>query len=499
MATAEKLPFSWRDVEGLPDLARLRLVLETLPDGAIVAALEAARSRGRNDYPVRAMWRALIAGVVFQHASVQSLLRELGRNPALLEICGFDPLPYQAAPVTELRAGHAVTRPARVRSTVPSHWNFSRFLGRVVRLEDERGLVSDMIGSLRAALFEEVPGFGRHLGYDGKAIASHSTGRAAGDKGTTSDPDADWGKHETSGVNGKTGAPPERVRGRSWKKVTSWFGYRLHLIADTHYEVPVAFEVTRASASEPRVLSGMVEELFSDLPGMAERCADFSADRGLDNAAQKKQLWDKWAIRPLIDTRLLWQVEKEEHDRDPEQPITRALFPERADVIVHDERGRVSCVCPATGVIRAMAFQGFEADRGLSGTVKYRCPAAAFDLDCKGREACHRAGGVKPGDYGRIVRVDLDKHDRRIFTPTPWGSPSWRRGYNRRSAMERINARLDRSFNFETHYIRGRARMKTRTGLALAVMMAMALGHARAGRADRMRSPVGAVPYRDTG
>ncbi len=161
-------------------------------------------------------------------------------------------------------------------------------------------------------------------------------------------------------------------------------------------------------------------------------------------------------------------------NRDLEQPITRVLFPELTDVVVHDERGRVSCVCPATGEIRAMAFQGFEAGRGPSGTIAYRCPAAAFDLDCKGRGACHRAGGVKPGANGRIVRVDLDKHDRRIFTPTPWGSPSWRRGYNRRSAMERIDARLDRGFNFETHYIRGLARMKTRVGLALAAMMAMA-------------------------
>ena len=32
--------------------------------------------------------------------------------------------------------------------------------------------------------------------------------------------------------------------------------------------------------------------------------------------------------------------------------------------------------------------------------------------------------------------------------------------------------RLDQSFNFETHCIRGLARMKTRVGLALAVMMA---------------------------
>ena len=81
MATPERLPFSWRAVEGLPDLERLRLVLAVLPDEEIVAALEAGRGRGRNDYPVRAMWRALIAGIVFQHPSIQSLLRELGRNP----------------------------------------------------------------------------------------------------------------------------------------------------------------------------------------------------------------------------------------------------------------------------------------------------------------------------------------------------------------------------------------------------------------------------------
>ena len=65
-----QLPYSWRDVESLPDLERLRLTLETLPDDDIVAALEAARGRGRNDYPVSAMWRALIAGIVFQHASI---------------------------------------------------------------------------------------------------------------------------------------------------------------------------------------------------------------------------------------------------------------------------------------------------------------------------------------------------------------------------------------------------------------------------------------------
>ena len=66
---------------------------------------------------------------------------------------------------------------------------------------------------------------------------------------------------------------------------------------------------------------------------------------------------------------------------------------------------------------RPMAFQGFEAARN---TLKYRCPAAAYGLKCDGRETCYRQAGTKAGDYGRIVRIDIKKQDRRIFTPTPY-------------------------------------------------------------------------------
>ena len=70
-----------------------------------------------------------------------------------------------------------------------------------------------------------------------------------------------------------------------------------------------------------------------------------------------------------------------------------------------------------------MAFQGFEAERGLCGTLKYRCPAAAFGFDCAGSKACHRAGGVEPGEYGRIVRIDLDKNDPAHLHPDALGQP----------------------------------------------------------------------------
>jgi hypothetical protein len=344
-------------------------------------------------------------------------------------------------------------------------------------------MVSEMTVVLREQLMAVLPDFGEHLGFDGTDIASHSTGQKARTSGETSDPDADWGHHETQGVDARTG--------KAWKKIKTWFGYGLHLIADTRYEIPVAFELTPASVSEQPTLRAMIRAMFAETPELAERCKDFSADRGLDSAETKALLWDDYGIRPLIDTRELWREEKNLPDYDPSKPITRPLDPERADTIVHTEKGTLHCICPVTGEQRDLAFQGFEADRN---TLKYRCPAAAYGLECQGQAQCHQAGGVNPGEYGRIVRIKLDEHDRRIFVPTPHGSPSWQRGYNRRSALERINNRIDRHFGFEQHFIRGIAKMTTRVGLAIAVMMAMALGHIRQGRPEQMRSLVQPIP-----
>jgi len=478
------LLFSWADVERLPDLERLGFVLDQLPDEGIVSALEAKRGRGRRECPVRAMWRALVAGVVFGHASSASLLRELGRNPALLDACGFDPLGRQAPPVRSLsrRADGSVeaVEAARPRQDgIPTAWAFSRFLPNVVKLEEESGAVSGMVDALRRRLMDELPGFGRHLGCDGKAAPSHSTGREDRKAGGTSDRDADWGRHGTAGVDARTG--------KAWTKVRTWFGHRLHRVADVEHELPVWFEATPASPSEHKALAAGLDALFGSEPGLAPRCADFTADRGLDSGPLRQRLWDGHRVRPLVDVRLMWREEKGMPGHDPSKPILRPLAADGGGNVLCSERGEVSCRCPATGEVRPMAFQGFEADRDA---LKHRCPAAAYGLECEGRGACLRDSGSKAGEYGRVVRIPLADADRRMFTPTPWGSPSWKRGYARRSALERINSRLDGGFGFGKHFIRGLARMKARMGLALAVMMAPALGAIANGRPERMRSLV---------
>ena len=84
--------FKWQDIEAKSDLERLRLVLDHLPDEGLMKKLEAQRDKGRNDYPVRPVWNSVLAGILYQHASVESLRRELRRNGELREGCGFDPL-----------------------------------------------------------------------------------------------------------------------------------------------------------------------------------------------------------------------------------------------------------------------------------------------------------------------------------------------------------------------------------------------------------------------
>ena len=66
----------------------------------------------------------------------------------------------------------------------------------------------------------------------------------------------------------------------------------------------------------------------------------------------------------------------------------------------------------------------------------------------------------------------------------------WEREYKKRTAVERVNSRLDVSFGFEKHFIRGQKKMEVRVGLALCVMLAMAVGRIKEEHQELMRSLV---------
>ena len=74
--------------------------------------------------------------------------------------------------------------------------------------------------------------------------------------------------------------------------------------------------------------------------------------------------------------------------------------------------------------------------------------------------------------------------------PLPRSSYRFEDCYKKRTAVERVNSRLDVSFGFEQHFIRGLKKMRFRCSLAICVMLAMAVGRVKEKRPDLLRSLV---------
>mgnify|MGYP001582940054 CR=1 FL=1 len=332
----QKSLFQWSEVEALDDLQRLALVLKHLPDEALMQVLEKERGSGRDDYPIRPVWNSLLAGTVFQHPSVEALRRELLRNASLRQLCGF-----------EVTSG---------TMAVPPSSAYTRFFRTLKRHLPE---IQGMISALVRMLMQELPEFGCYLAHDGKAICSHARApkKDAPAKGVDGrrESDADWGAKKKHEIN---------EEGIVVEKTFWWFGFKLHLIVDATYDLPVAFELTKASAGEQPVARSLYKKLATEQPELIERCEAAIGDRGTDDTGLIKQLWDDHGIKPIIAIRHCWK------DGEPTRLVSNTRN------VVYDEEGIVYCY-PSKGEQHKMAYAGFAADRQ---PLKYRCPALHYGL-----------------------------------------------------------------------------------------------------------------------
>lgn len=313
---------------------------------------------------------------------------------------------------------------------VPPGRVFTGFLKLLVEEQEE---VDRLFEEMVIRLGEYLPGFGETQAGDGKYLDSYAKHQAkeinpnAGDR---AEHDAKWSAKEYhyTDKNGKNQVKKE------WH-----YGFKAHIICDVKTELPIAYNVLAANSDEKKAMMDMLEKMPGELKRRAEY---FLLDRGYDSLEMIQQI-KAAGIRPIVDIRNCWkdgEATKQYKNTD----------------MVYDYRGNVYFVDDNLKQHR-MRYEGYDDQK--------KC--------------------LRYSHKGKIYKLYIS-YDERVFLPVARDSLKFARLYKGRTAVERLNGRLDRDYMFEDHCIRGLKKMKLMVSLTLLTMNAMALGKIQCGCTSRL-------------
>lgn len=142
-----------------------------------------------------------------------------------------------------------------------------------------------------------------------------------------------------------------------------------------------------------------------------EKIDTLCANKGYDSSDIITYLKRK-KIKPIIDIRNQWKDgEKTKQYKDTN--------------VVYTYDGKVSIV-DKNGEIMPLKYLGYDR---IKNTLRYQHKSNVYSIDIN--------------------------YNSRIFTPIARDSKKWKRIYNKRTSLERINRRIDRDFNLENNKVIG--------------------------------------------
>lgn len=404
------------------DNNRLVVVLEALPAEKLLLTLESEHWTGRKGYPVRGMWAALIAGVLYQCESLADIVRLLQHDKDTRTVCGF------------------------AKDNIPGDDALGRFLKKLVIHENLLGqCFTDLVERLRALL----PGFGAKLAVDSTDIKAYANGYRKNPVDTS----ARWGvkgegyqedKSETESV--------AKDNKRKERELYRWFGYKLHLVVDALYELPISFIVTPANESDTKQMRPLLKKAAIDKP--EHKPEAIIADKGYDSKDNCLMIFTDCHAAPII-------------------PLIEKPGMEMPDIC--NTKGTPTCGCGLE-----MVYWGRDGNY-----LKYRCPEAVGKGKCPSRFRCTASS------YGYVLKLPVMKEDPRRHVPVPRESKKWARLYRMRTAVERVNSRVKELLGLGKITVRGIAKVTARSLLSLLVMLAAAVGMAERHRLKEVRTLVG--------
>jgi hypothetical protein len=417
--TATRPLFAWECLEDSPSLQTVRELLASIPDAKLLDSLRQARGKGRDDYPVTALWGVLVLTAALRHPHIESCLAELRRNEGLRRLIGIE-----------------------TEEQVPNKWNMSRFQDGLGQ-EPHRTLAKEAFNEMIRRLGVAVPDLGQNMAGDATALNARRKDVAGAAKETKEGlPQATGGRKEYTDDDGKV------------IEAFEWFGYKLHLTVDVKHEVGLSYEITDTKAGDGETLPTLLAQAQANLP--KGRIKTLAYDKAADTN-DVHELLTNARIKPLIQNRALWKSEPERmlpgHDGNSN--------------IVYDEAGTVHCYDRVSEPIvrHQMAYIGYEPGRE---TLKYRCPAKHEGWECPMSEICNAGKS-----YGMTVRVKRDI-DLRRFPALPRATKKFERMYKGRTAVERVNGRLKVFWGADDGNIRGARRFFAQVGVVMIVHAAFA-------------------------
>lgn len=236
-------------------LEQLATMLSVVDARKLLDRLSLYRVKGRNGYPLEALWRAYLCSFLLSMNHTNQLIRRLQDDPALRYLCGFgDELPHRTT--------------------------FNRFIRR---LDDHRDLVEECLQQLTDQLAKLLPGFGEKVAVDSTTVRTHSNPN----RKRVSDPDASW--------TAKTEKDKDGNDYLEW-----YFGYKYHALVCAKYGVPITGVTTTASCSDYPELQKLMDKARREHEWFGPR--HLMADKGYDSRANHEAVIERGAI-PIIAIR----------------------------------------------------------------------------------------------------------------------------------------------------------------------------------------------------
>jgi len=305
------------------------------------------------------------------------------------------------------------------RHLVPPERVFTGFLKLLMTEEEE---MNKIFKTQVKELYKTIEGFGETIAGDGKYIGSYAKNKSKKEMTSTdnrSENDAEYSIKEYHYTDEK---------GIKHTKKETHYGFKAHIICDVATELPIGFTVTKGNYCEKKAMNELIEVFTEEQYKIAK---NLLLDRGYDSTSMIKNLISR-KINPIIDIRNMWKNETTKQYKD-----TSIIYNAYGEVFYIDEKIQ-----------------------------QYKMKYEGYDRQKKCLRYSHK---------GKIYRIYIS-YDERIFLPIARDSKKFKEIYKGRTAVERLNGRIDRDYMFENHQIRGLKKMTLMVMISMIVMNGMAVG-----------------------